>query len=425
MSAPSTTGGWLPIFEDFTRDLRISSKEISSDDDRGVPLELWESQRRFLKEVASGLDRGVRIFLCLKSRQLGVTTVSLVITLFWLAMNKNMACAFVTENESNREKNRAILRQYINSFPDGYFGDSFYIVKGGDNRQFMKFSNGSRIDFKVAGTKKKSTSWGEGEGYAMCHLTEVAAYGSEDGLKSFIESFAQVNPNRLFLFESTAKGLKQWSDMWKAARAGSFTEHAFFIGWWASNTNRIERSDPRFAAFGTYAASREEREKMAAVASLYGWTSPPEQLAWLRGREDEEAKKGGDRMMLDQNQPWTETDAFVQTGYSFFPTRQITKDIKAIEDAPKLPVSEGGYAFKGYKYYVDGSFFDMRMVECADITEVELRVWEEPVEGGRYVIGCDPAWGGTTTRIGPVSRSGAGSLTSWSRWPNTPPPTMR
>ncbi len=133
---------------------------------------------------------------------------------------------------------------------------------------------------------------------------------------------------------------------------------------------------------------------MAAVARLYGWTITPEQLAWIRWREDEEAKKGSDRQMLDQNQPWTEHDAFVESGYSFFPTRQITKDIKGLEEAGPTPVSEGGIGFKGYRYQVEGSFFDMRLVpEVDDLAAVELRVWEEPVEGGRYVIGCDPAWG--------------------------------
>lgn len=382
---------WLPIFQEFVGDLRINSKEIISEDDRGVALELWESQIRFLREVALGLDRGVRTFNCLKSRQLGITTVSLAIDVFWCAMNKNLTMACVSENEKNRDKNRATIKQYVRSFPSDYFGDDFSIVK--DNRLHMIFSNGSRIDWLVAGTKAKGTSWGEGEGYAAAHLTEVAAYGSADGLDSFIEAFAQENPNRLFLFESTAKGFNHWKDRWYAGK-DDITQHSYFIGWWASATNRIDRSDPRFALYGTYPASGEEREKVLAVKTMYDWQITAEQLAWIRWREDSDAKKGGDGQMLDQNQPWTEKDAFVQSGSSFFQTRQITQDMRVLDDAPDGRVEDGGVGFSGYRYEIEGDFFDMKLVvEEEDIDAVELRVWEEPVPNGRYVIGCDPAWG--------------------------------
>ena len=393
MSKPESSR-WMKVFREFVKDVRISSKEAVNTDERGIELELWDSQERFLQEVASGLDRGVHTFMCLKSRQLGITTVSLLVDLLWLAMHKGMTCALVTESEANRDSNRAILRSYVNSFPDGYFGESFRIIKGGDNRQFMKFSNGSRIDFLVAGTKDKGTSWGEGRGYAFAHLTEVASYGSDDALKSFEEAFAQTNPNRLFIYESTAKGYNLWADRWKAARDDRFTQHAFFIGFWANNMNRIERSDPRFAEYGRTPPDQEEREKIAVVLQKYNHKITPEQLAWYRWRQEKEDSAGGDGQMLDQNQPWTEDEAFVTSGHSFFQVRALSKDMRVMDDAPVAPVSEQGYAFKGYRYEMGDRFFDMRMVEeLEDIGAVELRVWEEPQPEGRYVIGFDPAYG--------------------------------
>jgi hypothetical protein len=394
MAKDITASRWLPVFREFVRDVRISSKEQVSEDDRGVALELWDSQERFLQEISSGLDRGIHTFMCLKSRQLGITTISLLIDLLWLAMHRGMTCALVTENETNRDSNRGILRQYVNSFPENYFGESFKIVKGGDNRSFMKFSNGSRIDFLVAGTKEKGTAWGQGRGYAFAHLTEVGSYGSSDGLSSFEEAFAQSNPNRLFIYEGTANGFNHWCDRWKAAKADMFTQHAFFIGFWANNMNRISRSDARFARFGIQEPDGEEREKIAEVASLYNHKITPEQLAWYRWRKDKDEKEGGDGQMLDQNQPFTETDAFIQSGYSFFAVRQLSKDMKTMDDAPPAPVKEGGFGWRGYRYEMGERFFDMRMVEeMEDIGRVELRIWEEPQADGRYVIGFDPAYG--------------------------------
>lgn len=378
-----TASKWLPIFLSFVQDLRISSKEVTTSDERGVKLELWESQRRFLQEIAFGLDADIRDFTNLKSRQLGITTISLAIDVFWLAMHPNLTGALVSDTDKNRGKNRAQIERYTRSLPENYFGNSFDIIQSND--KFTQFSNGSRLDYLVAGTKKKSTAWGEGEGYAYVHETEVAAYGDALGLDSFEESFAQTNPSRLFIRESTAKGFNHFREMYNAAKADGMTKRAFFIGWWACDMNRIERHDPRFVAFGRYAPTREEREKIGLVEQLYQWKITSEQLAWIRWRE---ADPKNDSNLLDQNQPWIESQAFIETGFSFFQTRAIAKDMQELE------ASDVGYT--AYRYNLGTDFFGMTMDQVDDDDqrgEIELKIWEEPVPEGKYLIGADPAYG--------------------------------
>lgn len=379
---------WMKLFEEFIVDLRIASKEAVSVDDRGIRLELWESQRRFLDEIAAGLDAGVRVFFFLKSRQLGITTISLAIDVCWLAMHNNLMGALVTDDEKKRDLNRSIIVRYVNSFPEGYFGGEFTITK--NNRSFIEFSNGSRLDLLVAGTKNKGTSWSEGAGYAFCHLTEVGSYGNFDGLDSLEESFAQENPNRLFIYESTAKGYNGWRARYKEAENDPFTKRASFIGWWAGDTNRIQKKDPRFEQYGTYPPDADEREKMAAVAERFGHKVTMEELAWYRWKNGDAAKSGD---MLDQNQPWLPEDAFVQTGFSFFQVRLLNQNIQTIyEGDPE------DYGYRGYAYDLGNDFFEVNLRQISDPAErryVQLRVWEEPIEGARYVIGCDPAFGRT------------------------------
>jgi len=377
---------WLSLFREFVKDIRIVSKEVVSEDERGSPLVLWESQKRFLDEVGQGLDDGIRRFNCLKSRQLGCTTISLAIDLFWLALHPNLTMALVSDTEENRDSNRMILRGYVGSFPDGYFGDTFRIVKGGDNRKFMKFSNGSRIDFLVAGTKRKSVAWAEGRGYAACHATEIAKYGDAKGLTSFLESLAQTNPARLFIFESTANGYNHWHSIWTDGQKKE-TERSFFIGWWASDVNKIWRTDSRWDRHGGYQASGEERDLVRLVARQYEHVITPEQLCWIRWKEED---AGAEADMLRQNQPWTAEQAFVLSGYSFFQTRQISKDLQAIYNNPD------DYGFTGYYYRYGHDFWSMELAQISSPDEhhlLELKVWDEPADGGRYVIGCDPAWG--------------------------------
>jgi len=382
---------WLPVFKEFAGDLRIRSKNVSATDDRGVPFVLWESQKRFLTYLAEGLDDGIRIFYFLKSRQLGITTISLAIDLFWLATHKHLDAALVTENEQNRDKNREMLRHYIHSFPQGYFGDDFYIVKGKDNVKSMTFSNGSRMTFLVAGTKKKAISWGEGSGYAMAHLTEVAAYSGSEGLSSFEESFTQTNPDRLYLYESTAKGTGNvWHDRWKLAESDPLTRRGHFLGWWTSAENIVQRSDPRFARYGKSPRTREERELIAQVAKLYDFEIAPEQLCWYRWRAD--TATGDEAALLEQNNPWTAEQAFVLTGYSYFQIRLLNKYGREIENNPDQ------HGFQAYRYSYGESFFDMKLEylppdEQELLDQVELKVWQEPMDDGRYVIGMDPSFG--------------------------------
>ena len=375
---------WLKLFQDFIGDIRISSKESTSQDERGAKLELWESQRRFIQEVGSGLDQDIHKFYCLKSRQLGVTTVSLAIDVFWMALHPNIIGCLVTDTEKNREANRMLLEKYVESFPDGYFGDTFKIVRS--NRQMLQFSNGARLDLLVAGTKDKGTSWGEGVGYAFGHLTEVAAYGSAEGLKSLEEGFAQTNPNRLFIYESTAKGFNHWRTRYVDGINDPLTARSFFVGWWAGDTNKIPRKDPRFLQHGLHPPEFEEREMIDQVKELYGHKVTAEQLAWIRWKTE---SAGAEQALLDQNQPWTAEQAFVQTGYSFFQTRVLTADMKKLE--------EENIRYKAYRYEVDGDFFNFKMIELKpgidSPEEIELKVWEEPVENGKYVIGMDPAYG--------------------------------
>jgi hypothetical protein len=384
---------WIPVFKQFAKDVRISSKEESSEDDYGIPLVMWGSQERFLEFIGNGLDDGIHQFFWLKGRQQGSTTICLLIDTFWAAFHRNLFGALITDNEDNRERNRSIITRYVKSFPEGYFGDDFYITK--NNRNFIEFSNGSRFDLKIAGTKQKSIAWAEGAGYVMAHATEVGKYGDGDGIESFMEAMPQHNPNRLLICESTANRMNHWYDMWRGADNDPYTKRSGFCGWWGVETNVIQKSDPRWLKYGGYSAAGEEREKVAAVAQLYNHKVTPEQLAWIRWRRDTSTDAEG---IIAQNQPWTAQDAFISSGYSFFMTRNVVKEIQRLFDLPPVSVQDGGNGYQAYVYDLSNRFFDMKirplMDDDGDVAP-ELKVWEEPVAAGRYVIGFDPAWGRT------------------------------
>lgn len=372
---------WLKLFTKFLENLRIESKHESAEgEEKGIKLNLWESQQRVLDAIGNGLDDGVHVFYILKSRQLGVSTVTLAILLFWALIHPRINCAMVIDNEENSQKFRAMITKYFESFPQNYFGDRLTITK--NNSRTIEFSNGSSIDFLVAG--KSKTTWGESRAYTAALLSEVSKYGKPEGLNSFIETLSETNPIRLYLYESTAHGPNHWRDMWKDAGKDVYSKRPVFIGWWSSQVNRFERKDPRFKIFGSSAPSPHEKEKIDAVWNQYNFKVTQEQLAWYRWRQSSEATT---QDMLDEQQPWTEEEAFVISAMSFFQVREVSKDIQRVRE---------GVLFMGFRFYLGNSFLSStidQLTEQHQIHEVELRVWEGPVDQGRYAIGMDVAYG--------------------------------
>jgi hypothetical protein len=375
----------MQLFEEAARHARIDSKEVASLDDRGAQFELWDSQERALLELATGIEDGVREFIFLKSRQLGVTTLFLLLVdVFWLAVHPGLIGALVVDTPKNANAFRAQITRMVRSFPKGYLG-KFKIVRshvGG-----IQYSNGSRLDILCAGTGKKSISWGEGQGYVVVHSSETAAYGNPAGLESFQESMSTTHPDRLVVYESTAKGMNHFQSMWVDAGRDKATKRRVFIGWWAKPQNAIARHDPRFAKYGAAKIDAEEREKINLVKERHRHTITIEQVAWRRWKD---SKEGADEGTLQQNQPWIEEDAWVLTGFSFFMIRVVQRDLERIFDPETNP------KYIGYRYYMGNDFFSVSTERIEDqerIDEVELKIWHEPVKGASYVIGCDPAYG--------------------------------
>ncbi len=382
---------WLPLFRSYISHARIQSKHATEDlDGTGIELQLWTSQTRVLEQICDGLENGIHCFYILKSRQLGVTTITLLILLFWLALHPNTIGCLVSDSEKNNAKNRATITKYLTSL-SGFMGKSFRANNNNKGNKFgFEFSNGSRLDLLVAGNK---VNWGEGEGYMVGHLTEVAAYAKAEGLESFRHAMAPDNPRSLYIFESTAHGPNHWKDMWQAARADPYTSRCIFVGWWSNDLQRFKRSDKRFQAFGLAPPTPEEFEKCKQVRDLYNFDISTEQLAWYRAERQRPSSSVGD---LDQNQPFTENDAFIETGVSYFQQRLIKKRIEEIESAPEGLVEDGGYGYLGYTFYL-GDEYHLSKVEAvttqSDAHFIKLKVWEKPHPEGIYVIGVDPAGG--------------------------------
>ena len=331
---------------------------------------LLGTQTYVMEEIKKGLEDDVHFFVILKGRQLGITTVSLALDLYWQFTHPGWQGTLVADTEENRDMFRSTLAMYMEGLPKEY-----KIPLVAHNRNQMVLKNRSRIFYQIAGNKSRL---GQGKAITYLHGTETASWGNEEGLASLIASLAEKNPERLYMFESTAQGFNMFHDMYKTAKKAK-TQRAIFCGWWRNEYYSVPGDSNIYKVYWDGKLSAEEKEWVKDIKKLYGYEVNSRQMAWWRWKMHEGIK---DESLMYQEFPPTEDYAFVMTGTSFFSTTRCTE---AAKEAKKLVPDHYRYAF--------GQLFqDTEVIKSTERLGT-LTVWEEPVDTAYYVIGADPAYG--------------------------------
>jgi hypothetical protein len=362
---------WGKKFEEWCTHLSIDSKEEGI-----VPLKLNGCQKFFVNEVSEGLDRGIRQFVILKGRQLGITTVSIALDLFWGFQHAGLQGGILFDNDSNKEKFRDTLDRYHRNLPR-----QMKVPLKAHNRYQMVFRNRSDFQYLVAGTRTSNESLGRAKALNFLHATECGFYADQDGLDTLSSSLAEKNPNRLYIFESTANGFNAWYDMWQTAKR-AIRQKAIFIGWWRKEEYSFNPEDKEYQVYWESAAqlSGTERQWVRKIKQYYDFDITPNQIAWHRWHLAEQKK--GDELLMRQEYPPTEDDAFVVAGSQFFTGERITQAY----------LQTRREKYDSYRY-VTGSEFQFTQCHRTNAQNSELKIWEEPRPDAIYVIGADPAYG--------------------------------
>lgn len=362
-------------FESFCSKLTIDAKEVGR-----VPLRFMGSQRYAVEEICKGLKEDIHEFVILKGRQMGISTVMLALDMYWLFKNPGLQGAVVTDNDENRELFRSLLTGYIASLP----AHARAPIER-HNRSQIVFENRSRLMYMVAGEKKKG-GLGRAKGVNMLHATECSSWGDEEGFASLMNSLAQKNPKRLYVFESTARGYNMFYQTWEVAKK-SETMRAIFIGWWRNEFYSWPQDSSQFKTYWDGKPTSDERVWLGEIFGRYHVEVSPEQLSWWRWYVAEKMK--GDEMMALQEMPPTEEYAFQLSGSKFFSAERVNQHYQ--------------YALKQeclyFRYNFGQNFEDTQFVEANEQT-AEVTIFETPVKAqtpaesnGVYILGADPAYG--------------------------------
>ena len=358
----------LKQFYAFCSELKIETKE------QGLRKmdNLLGTQTYVMDEITSGLESGIHFFVILKGRQLGITTISLALDLYWHYINAGLNGTLVTDTEENRDMFRGTLGSYMDGLPK-----EFKIPILAHNRNSLSLKNRSRIFYQVAGLRAKG-SLGRGKGITFLHGTETSSWGDEEGLASLLASLAETNPKRLYIFESTARGFNMFHDMYVTAKRAR-TQKAIFCGWWRNEFYSAAPDTDVYKVYWDGKLTPEEKEWTRDIKKLYNFEINSRQMAWWRWKMLEGIK---DDSLMYQEFPPTEDYAFVMTGTSFFSNSRCTDAMKI---AKKIDCDH-------YRYAMGVNFQDTEVLKSTERLST-LKVWEDPIDTAYYVIGADPAYG--------------------------------
>jgi hypothetical protein len=358
----------LAQFYKFCSQLKIETKE------QGLKKMdvLLGTQTYVMDEIAQGLAEDIHFFVILKGRQLGITTISLALDLYWHFIHNGLQGTLTTDTEENRDMFRSTLAMYMEGLPK-----EWRIPLIAHNRNQLQLKNRSRLFYQVAGLRAKG-SLGRGKAITFLHGTETSSWGDEEGLASLLASLAETNPNRLYIFESTARGFNMFHDMYVTAKKAR-TQRAIFCGWWRNQFYSLDANSQIYKVYWDGKLTPEEKEWTRDIKKLYDVEINSRQMAWWRWKLHEGIK---DDALMYQEFPPTEDYAFIMTGTSFFSNARCTDMMKI---AKKI-------GCEYYRYSMGANFLDTEVLKSTERLAT-LKIWEEPVDTAYYVIGADPAYG--------------------------------
>lgn len=382
----------LSNFWRFCAHLSITSKEFGT-----VKLDKpYGPQRWFMHEATRALEDGIHDITSLKCRQIGLSTIVLALDLYWPFTHPGIDGTLVTHDEPTIINFRTQLGEYYRSLPK-----AFKPYSPAHNRaEFVfRFNRSSRLpegalsrlQYQVAGTRQSgSAKLGRAKGNAYVHATEMAFWGDQQGYQSLRNALAETNPNRLYIWESTANGFNAFEEQWRIACRAT-TQRAVFVSWWAHEMYRVPRDSNIFNVYWGKEGklTKEEHQLSRDVALLYGPAMEfvngtkeisPEQIAWYRWYSEE---KVADPDMVNQEMPWTEHQAFVTTGAQYFRSRDLTECQKRITHDPP---------HKNFRIEIQQTLAECKVLECVPKL-ANLVIFEPPVDKAQYVLGADPAFG--------------------------------
>ncbi|WP_313180663.1 terminase large subunit domain-containing protein [Lacrimispora sp.] len=311
------------------------------------------------RELVENLDK---YNIVLKSRQLGITTVSCMLSLYYAITRPSSHCMLISYSLDSANTIFDKLKQIYDDLPQAIRPKDI-----ANNRKVLKFENGSKITVTTMGSKEIA----RGSSLAFVHISEVAFCKQELVSKQILSIEQALLPDGKIILESTANGLNEFSNMWERAEQGESLYRPFFFSWIEDKkmfADEYKAFTKRYISLHGSSLTFEELEPIERTYHELG--ASLEQLMWRRLKIANSSEQE-----FKQEYPVTPIEAFITSGNNIFNSAKIQEEynqrkmIERLTDIPNIPVILKPY-IRSY-----------------------LTVWEAPRNGDRYYMGVDASEG--------------------------------
>lgn len=292
--------------------------------------------------------------IVLKSRQLGITSVSCALSLYYCHTEPGAVCLLMSYSQDSARGIFEKLKSLWMEMPS-----EVRLPELTNNRSELKFSNGSRIIVCTCGNKDVA----RGLTLKFCHLSEYAFFRPDRAQKHLLAIEQAMRPDGKIIIESTANGLNHFSELWQKSENGENMYRPHFFGWVQDKrmfADEYRLFNDRYRRIHGKLPELNEMDETEQTLMQQG--ASLEQIVWRRLKVANSSLE-----QFRQEFPSCPIEAFVSTGRNFFQTALIAERVAFVYPSVSAPEQ-----FKSYS---------------------GLTFWRLPEAGKRYYLGVDVAEG--------------------------------
>jgi hypothetical protein len=345
--------------------------KIQTKDGRLIKLKPNEPQRRLYDTFKECFNQNKPCkIIILKARQMGFSTMTEAIISAVTMTTPHANSLIVAHDTESTNAIYGMARRYYDNLPPEWKPMIKY-----NNARLLDFSNPSGdkrekhenpgLESRIRVATAGHAAIGRGSTFQYMHLSELAFWPEDDGktTQAQLTGLLQTLPQHgrsLLVIESTANGYNYFKSLWDAAVNGESDFIPLFFPWY-------EMKDYKLPYHGESFTQDELNEQ-----KKYDLT--PEQLMWRRYAIS--TLCGGDVNQFRQEYPGCPEEAFILTGTPFFNAEKVNRRLLSLNP----PLKRGMFSEMGSWYDDESGYIEM---------------WEEPIPGHVYCIGCDTAGDGS------------------------------
>lgn len=326
-----------------------------------VPFTLNEQQEYFIDEM-------IRFNIISKARQIGFSTLSLGLCLYYACTRERTNYMIVSYKQESSTLLFEKLKDMYSSLPH----DKYKFPKDVENnRGKLKLDNGSSITLATAGGKDV----GRGATFEYILLSEFAFYENQEKILLSAEQALAKSKTSKIVIETTSNGFNHYQKLFMNAYKGNSKYRAFFFPFYSSSYAKQFKDDYDEAEEWFKndnkgkRLTKEDLEPEEEVLHNAGATL--KQLMWRRWK------------LLDmsiqqfyQEFPSTPMESFISSGLSVFEQSKIIERLRYIS-APKT--------YSEIKLHIPDTL--------RRFLSKSLMIYQLPITGEKYYGGVDTSAG--------------------------------